>query len=104
MPSLKAKTEDAAINTIKKVSIPALVANKDSEEENFMLNLMTQNNATGVAYTTEAGIFQQKNIPAIICGPGSIRQAHQANEFIKLEQINSCFKMMLQLSKELSRD
>lgn len=104
LPSLKVKTEDAAINTIKKVSIPALVANKDSEEENFMLNLMTQNNATGVAYTTEAGIFQQKNIPAIICGPGSIRQAHQANEFIKLEQINSCFKMMLQLSKELSRD
>jgi len=44
-----------------------------------------------VAFGTEAGLFQQKiGIPAVVCGPGSIAQAHRADEFISLEQLARC--------------
>lgn len=38
-----------------------------------------------VAYATEAGLFQQAEIPTIVCGPGSIEQAHRANEYVEVE-------------------
>ncbi|WP_058534026.1 acetylornithine deacetylase [Legionella saoudiensis] len=43
-----------------------------------------------VAYATEAGLFQQAHIPTIVCGPGSIEQAHRADEFVTLEQLQRC--------------
>lgn len=52
-----------------------------------------------VAYATEAGLFQQANIPTIVCGPGSIEQAHRANEFVSLEQLERCEKFILELLK-----
>jgi acetylornithine deacetylase len=50
-----------------------------------------------VSYSTEAGIFQQANIPTIICGPGNIQQAHTANEFITKEQLARCDKIIRKL-------
>ncbi len=48
-------------------------------------------NATGkVAFGTEAGLFQRSGIPTIVCGPGSIDQAHKPDEFVSLEQIALC--------------
>ena len=40
-----------------------------------------------VSYGTEGGHFQAAGIPAVICGPGSIEQAHKPNEFIALAQL-----------------
>ncbi len=50
-----------------------------------------------VAYATEAGLFQQAHIPTIICGPGSIEQAHCANEFVALEQLQRCEQFILDI-------
>ena len=38
-------------------------------------------------FGTEAGLFQRAGVPAVVCGPGSIEQAHKPNEYISLEQI-----------------
>lgn len=43
-----------------------------------------------VSYSTEAGIFQDAQIPTIICGPGNIEQAHRQNEFVSIEQLKIC--------------
>ncbi len=43
-----------------------------------------------VAYATEAGQFEQAHIPTIVCGPGSIEQAHRANEYVEVEQLEKC--------------
>ena len=43
-----------------------------------------------VAYGTEAGLFQQAGIPAVVCGPGSIDVAHKADEFVPLDQLDAC--------------
>src|SRR5215470_12379874 len=48
-------------------------------------------NATGkVAFGTEAGLFSAAGIPTVVCGPGSIDQAHKPNEFVAAEQIAQC--------------
>ncbi|HLB80290.1 MAG TPA: M20/M25/M40 family metallo-hydrolase, partial [Dongiaceae bacterium] len=56
------------------------------------------NRAIGVAFGTEAGLFQQAGIPAVVCGPGSIEQAHQPNEFIALDQVEACVAFLRRLS------
>ncbi|KTD09136.1 acetylornithine deacetylase [Legionella gratiana] len=52
-----------------------------------------------VAYATEAGLFQQAQIPTIVCGPGSIEQAHRANEFVALEQLHRCEQFIIEMLK-----
>jgi acetylornithine deacetylase len=59
-------------------------------------------NTTGkVSYTAEAGLYQEGDIPAVICGPGSIEQAHKPNEFVALAQIASCENFMGRLLEHL---
>ncbi|WP_232220677.1 M20/M25/M40 family metallo-hydrolase [Legionella tunisiensis] len=47
-----------------------------------------------VSYSTEAGIFQEAHIPTIVCGPGDIEQAHRPNEFVSIEQLKICEKVL----------
>lgn len=49
-----------------------------------------------VAYATEAGLFQHAHIPTVVCGPGSIEQAHRANEFIEIAQLEKCEAILRQ--------
>jgi acetylornithine deacetylase len=42
------------------------------------------------SYGAEAGQFQQAGLPAVICGPGSMDQGHQADEFIEIAEIEKC--------------
>lgn len=62
-----------------------------------------QQKVTKVAYATEAGLFQRAGIASIICGPGSIEQAHKPDEYITLEQIARCEAFLDRLLLELSR-
>lgn len=55
-----------------------------------VLALSGANAAEKVSFATEAGIFQHKGIPTVVCGPGSIAQAHKPNEFVTKEQILKC--------------
>ena len=52
---------------------------------------MSRNRSTSkVAYATEGGLFQRAGIPAIICGPGSIEQAHKPDEYVSYAQVAAC--------------
>jgi acetylornithine deacetylase len=76
---------------------PGLAMREDDEVVGFV-NSLSGNNETGkVSFTTEAGLFQQAGIPAIVCGPGSIQQAHKPDEFISLEQVAQCEAFILRL-------
>ena len=48
------------------------------------------NNTGAVSFGTEAGVFNNLDIDTIVCGPGSIEQAHKANEYIKIKQLDKC--------------
>ncbi len=59
-------------------------------------------NATGkVAFGTEAGLFDHNGIPAVVCGPGSIGQAHKPDEFVTLEQVALCERFMDRLEQSV---
>ena len=55
-----------------------------------------------VSYAAEAGQFSEEGFQTVICGPGDIAQAHRANEFIAIEQLEQCLKMLEKLASELS--
>lgn len=52
-----------------------------------------------VAFSTEAGLFQEMGIDTVICGPGSIEQAHKPDEFVELDQLSACLAMIEGLEK-----
>jgi acetylornithine deacetylase len=65
---------------------------------------LTGANSVGkVSFAAEAGLFQEAEIPTVICGPGSIDVAHQANEFVPIEQIRRCEAFMRRLMDHLAR-
>ncbi|MEO1487619.1 MAG: acetylornithine deacetylase [Bacteroidota bacterium] len=82
VPHLDTKVEDEVVDLIKKIT------------GNSQLNT--------VSYAAEAGQFANEGFHSAICGPGSIEQAHRADEFIAKEQLEKGMQMMTQLIQELS--
>ncbi len=81
---------EADILIEERVLCPAFEADPESVPMRLVGHLCGQCAGTGVAYSTEAGLFQQAGIPAVVCGPGSIKQAHRPNEFIEIAQLDAC--------------
>ncbi|GAA0282330.1 Acetylornithine deacetylase [Methylorubrum aminovorans] len=75
------------IETVEEVSVPGLAPDPGSEAEQLTLRLAGRNATITVPYATEAGRFQRAGLPTVVCGPGSIDQAHQPDEFITLDEL-----------------
>jgi acetylornithine deacetylase len=101
-PKLTRDASSARIETHADVEVPGLGADPGSPAEILAKRLMRTNKTSTVAFATEAGQFQKAGLSTIVCGPGSIRQAHQADEFIELAQIRECIGFMHRLAAELS--
>ena len=70
--------------------IPGLSIDDDADLVR-LAQAFTESTTTGkVSFGTEAGLFQQADMPAIVCGPGNIEQAHKPNEYVALDQIGRC--------------
>ena len=67
---------------------------ENSEASEFISNLTGDNSKEVVSFGTEAGLFQEIGISTVVCGPGSIEQAHKIDEFITLEQIKKCLILL----------
>jgi acetylornithine deacetylase len=87
LPRLRAGHAHAAVETQTLALVPPLVPDPASPAEALARRLTGANEATTIAFATEAGLFQSAGIPAVICGPGSIEVAHQPNEYITREQL-----------------
>ena len=90
LPKYRARAAEAAIDTILHASYPGLVMDDASPAIALAREITGANQAEAVAYGTEAGHFQRAGIPAVICGPGSIDQAHKADEFVALSELTAC--------------
>ncbi len=101
LPKMKAVTEEAAIETKSLHSVPAFAAGSASEAVALALKLTGANDTRTVSYTTEAGLFELAGCPAVICGPGDIAQAHAADEYVSLEQMEACLAFLAGLAHEL---
>ena len=74
--------------------VPAFLGSNDAVVTHLARRLAGAERTTLVAFGTEAGLFQQAGIPSVVCGPGSINQAHQPDEFVSLEQLARCQAFM----------
>ena len=70
--------------------IPALSDDEQNELTRLARSLLRPQASAKVSYGTEAGFFQRMGIPAVVCGPGSIDNAHKPDEFVPLEQLAQC--------------
>ena len=80
---------------------PPRRSESDSAAEHLALHLANANSTHAVSYCTEAGLFQQIGIPAVICGPGSIEQAHKPDEYIDVGELRKCEGFMQRLVAQL---
>lgn len=83
-------------------SYPALALANGSELAAVLTELTGQEPLTAVSYGTEAGLYQQAGIDAIICGPGDIDRAHRADEYIEIGELTACRKMIDDLGARLA--
>jgi len=90
LPRLRAVAPESRVDSETICAAPPLRPEADSPAEALVRHLTGANQAVGVAYGTEGGMFQAAEISTVVCGPGSIQQAHQPNEFIALEQLQAC--------------
>lgn len=103
LPQMKAVAPEAGFTWEPVSAIPGLNMPVDSEIVAFVKSLTGGNSTGKVAFGTEGGLFQEAGIPTVICGPGSIAQAHKPDEFIEIEQIAQCEAFMDRLMDRLCR-
>jgi acetylornithine deacetylase len=90
LPKYQRRAPEAKFDTVLHAQYPGLAMDEDSPAIRLAKELTGANQAEAVAYGTEAGHFQSYGIPAVICGPGSIEQAHRPDEFCALSELEAC--------------
>jgi acetylornithine deacetylase len=90
LPKYARRAPQAAFETILHAAYPGLAMDENSPAIALAREITGANRAEAVAYGTEAGHFQQSGIPAVICGPGSIDQAHKPDEYCELSEYTAC--------------
>jgi acetylornithine deacetylase len=98
VPDMQRVAPEANITIIRANSVPAFAVEADSEIVALTLKLAGQNRTHAVSYATEAGLFQIAGSAAIVCGPGDIAQAHTANEWITVSEIEKCMAFLGRLA------
>jgi acetylornithine deacetylase len=91
---MKAISEDAGIKWEKVFSYPGMGDCLDDEAFDLIRDVLPEVSGK-VSYGSEGGIFEKVGgLPAIICGPGNIEQAHQPNEYVEIDQLDKCLAFL----------
>ena len=83
--------------------IPGLDLPEDHALTDVVRQVTGRNSAGRVSYGTEAGLYQQAGIPTIVCGPGDINQAHQADEWISESELAACDRFIRRMAEQTCR-
>jgi acetylornithine deacetylase len=86
-PAMRAVAPEAGIRFETICETPSFLARADDVAVLLAGRLAEAESTTLVAFGTEAGLFQRAGIPTVVCGPGHIAQAHQADEYVALDQL-----------------
>ncbi len=103
LPAMREVHPEASIETQVVGEVPGLEVMEESEACDLVAELTGGNVRDVVSFGTEAGLFQKMDISTVICGPGSIAQAHKADEFVAVEQLGECLAMIERLIARLER-
>ena len=97
---MRAIHADAGFELEDRMILPGFLA--DAPAEALARALTGDNGRHTASYQTEAGHFQARGLPTVICGPGSIAQAHQPDEFITSDQLDAGTAFMRRLIHRLA--
>jgi len=89
-PAMQRVAPEAGFRFETICEIPSFLGAVDDPVTQLAMRLSGERRTTLVAFGTEAGLFKNAGIPTVVCGPGSIQQAHQPDEFVSLEQLARC--------------
>lgn len=103
LPAMRAICPDAEITTEVIGEVDGLEPADENEAKQIMMELTGANTADVVPFGTEAGIFQQYGMSAVVCGPGSIDQAHKPDEYVSIDQLQQCVDMLGRLGDRLEQ-
>jgi len=103
LPEMRAVQPHTNIVIEERSAAPALNTAADAEVTQFAAALSGGNATIKVPFGTEGGLFSAAGIPTIICGPGSIDQAHKPDEFVALDQIARCERFLQRLIDRVSQ-
>ena len=100
---IKARFPEAGVTLVRRSLTPAFAPEPDGAAERIARSLAGDNGPPRVvAYAAEAGQFQEAGFSAVICGPGSIEQAHQPDEYVERAQMERGAAFMLRLAEMLT--
>ncbi len=99
---MQARAPETSIRVTRRSDTPAFALDPSSPAETLARAITGDNAVRAAAYAAEAGLFQRAGLPAVICGPGSIAQAHQPDEWIEISQIAEGAAFMRSLIEKLS--
>ncbi|WP_434651786.1 acetylornithine deacetylase [Pseudomonas sp. R3-56] len=102
LPRMRAVSADTAIRFEHLSAYPGLATAPDSEAARLIARLCGSEAFGTVAFGTEGGLFDQAGIPTVVCGPGSMDQGHKPDEYVSVEQMAACDRLMDRLAKHLS--
>jgi acetylornithine deacetylase len=101
-PAMQAEHASADVTIAPIGAVPALSAAGTGAALALVHELTGTTTQETVGYGTEGGLFQLAGIDTVVCGPGSIRQGHTANEYIDLAEISACEDFMRALAVRLT--
>ena len=103
VPQMRSVAPEAGIETRPLVDTLPLFPDPGSPAETLVKRLIRDNATQTVSYGTDAGYFQERDMATIVCGPGSIDQAHKPDEFLSIEQLDAGLDFLSRLTSELAR-
>ena len=98
-PAMKRVAPEAGFRFETLCEVPSFLGAAGDSVTRLAQRLSGELRTTQVAFGTEAGLFKNAGIPTVVCGPGSINQAHQPDEFVSLDQLARCEAFMLGLAQ-----
>jgi acetylornithine deacetylase len=102
LPEMRAVEHATGIDFEELSAFPGLDTPADAEITRLVAALTGANGTGKVSFGTEAGLFSRIGIPTVVCGPGSIEQAHKPDEFIALDQLAQCETFIRRLFARLT--
>ena len=102
LPRMHAVWPDSRIETEVIGEVAGLIPMEENAARDLVSHLVGANDSHVVPFGTEAGLFQEMGMSVVVCGPGSIAQAHKPDEFVSISQMTACIEMLERLGQSIS--
>ena len=102
LPEMQKISNKAKIETETIGEVNSLEITKKNKARELLSKILGTKKSQVVSFGTEAGLFQSLGIATVVCGPGSIRQAHKPNEYIEIDQLNKFLDVLYKLPEYIT--